>query len=107
METQSSDTKQLFVTWQNSMHDGYRHAITDEEFAFGSGRYWGRFAAVCSDRVSLGDSFVAPYQRCPRCVAVLLARSGCRRLSGHVVIVHRSLVEQLLSMLCPHLRHAR
>lgn len=98
----------VYVTWQTSAYDGYRHAITDEEFTFGPGRQAGHFEAVCGHNMCMGDSFEAPGQRCQQCVRFIRAKASMRPMKQRLGREHRGVRQHIYSLLFPRrARHAR
>lgn len=59
----------LFVTWHRNMRDRLVHAITDEEFAYGTCNSYGDRQAVCGTYVSVGH--LSGGDTCPCCLAVI------------------------------------
>ena len=59
--TGTSAPERLFSGWHTSIHDGYRHAVTDAGFTEGARRWGGQFETVCGQIICVA-ALVPPYR---------------------------------------------
>lgn len=74
-ELEAGGRPRLRVTWHRCAVDWHDHAVTDEEFTWGTRRSEGRYAAVCGHLVAVDSMLLPPGLLCPRCKAVLQERA--------------------------------